>query len=454
MFRIGEIVSIVRGQLLYGSPQSIVRGISIDSRTIKNEDIFIAIKGKRFDGHNFIQDAIKKGVSVAIISNPDKYLTAKGRIACIKVFDTRRALAELARFHRKRFDIPVIAVTGSNGKTTTKDMIAWILSSREKVLKNPGSQNNDIGVPLTLLKLNKSHRVGILELGTNHFGEIGYLADIVRPNLGIITNIGPAHLEYLGSLSGVYREKVSLLKYLSRPKIAILNSDEPRFAKLKNHKGTVNITYGINNKCDFRAEDIKLTSSAIEFVINSDGHQRIYLKTVGYANIYNALASIVVSRVLGYTYREIKRRLASFPFSPGRLKLIKLNNILFIDDTYNSNPASLSEALGALSRFKVKGRKIFVMSDMLELGRSTERFHLQAGFQIARVCDAFISVGKFAELTARQAIRFGLRKKYVLNCESSSKAKELLFKIIKPTAHDLILVKGSRFMRMEEVLNH
>lgn len=462
-FRLPEITKAVGGQLLCGDPQLRIRGVSIDSRTIKGEELFIAIKGEHFDGYSFIREAIRKGVKAIIIpDSPDRQrgvpprqrcqLLNKKKVAYIKVADTRRALADLARFHRQRFNIPIIAVAGSTGKTTIKDMLAWVLSSRAKVLRNPGTENNAIGISLALLKLDISYDIVILELGTNHFGEIAYLVNIAQPNLGIITNIRPAHLEYLRNLAGVYKEKVTLLKKLKPPKIVILNADESRLRRLKNDKKNFILTYGIKNKCNFYARVIKLTSrKTLEFIVNSKQGSKIRLNTVGYANIYNALAVIAAARLFGCSYKSISQRLARFVFPGGRLRWVKLNGISFIDDTYNANPASLSEALSALSRLRVKGRRIFVMGDMLELGKSAEGFHRQAGVQIARICDIFIGVGKLTQLTAHWAHRSGLSKDCVFTCQDSRQAASLLLKTIKPNHRDLILVKGSRLMKMEEV---
>jgi len=478
MFRLSEIVKAVGGQLISGNSRLRISGVSIDSRKLSSGELFIAIKGDRFDGHNFIQDAVRKGARAIIGSFDSPQSKVNKKIPYIRVADTRCALADLARFHRQRFNIPIIAVTGSNGKTTVKDMIAWILSSRLGVLNNQGTQNNEIGVPLTLLRLDISHDVAVLELGTNHFGEIANLVNIAQPNFGIITNIGPSHLEYLRDVAGVYKEKISLLKNLRSPKIAILNADDPWLRKLKNNNRVFMITYGIKNICDFYATEIKLTKSkTIEFLVNpslshlepillrrgcgidskrifrnSNRRSRIQLTTISYANIYNALAAIAVARLFGWNYELISKRLARFIFPKGRLSLTKLKGISFVDDTYNANPTSLSEALGVLSKFRVRGRRILVMGDMLELGESSDKLHRQAGIQIARICDVFISVGKLTQLSAIQAVRLGLSKDRVFTCEDSLQARKLLFKTIKPNCRDLILVKGSRLMKMEEVL--
>ena len=483
MFRLKEIVEAVDGRLLSADPQLRIGGVSIDSRTIKHGQLFVAIKGSRFDGHDFIREAVKKGAKAIIGSVHSWQLTVDRKIPYIRVSDTRRALGDLARFHRQRFNIPVIAITGSNGKTTTKDMVAWILSSRIKVLKNEATQNNDIGVPLTLLKLDISHDVVVLELGTNRFGEIAYLSGIAQPNFGVIINIGPAHLENLRNLPGVYKEKTALLKNLKLPRIAVLNADDPWLRKLRNNNRTIVISYAIRTQSDFNAAQIRLTppfvqggvgarkerAGFIEFSVNpasaypksaplrrkgkknSTSGQRIRLNTVGCYNIYNALAAIAVSRMLGCSYSSISRRLATFVFPSGRLKLVKSKGITFIDDSYNANPVSFEEALDPLSKFSAQGRRILVMGDMLELGRSAKMFHRRIGRRVARICDAFIGVGNLSKLTAEEAHKSGMDKGCIFTCENSAQARDLLFRKLKPYRWDLILVKGSRLMKMEEV---
>ncbi|MFH1678075.1 MAG: UDP-N-acetylmuramoyl-tripeptide--D-alanyl-D-alanine ligase [Candidatus Omnitrophota bacterium] len=460
MFNLREVVNAVHGKLLSGSPELSIGGVSIDSRTIKKGELFIAIKGGRFNGHDFLRQAVRKGARAVIFSCEfplkPKEITSGNDTGFIAVEDTRKALGELACFYRKKFNVPVIAVTGSNGKTTTKDMLAWVLSSRLKVLKNTGTENNDIGVPLTLFKLDISYDIVVLELGTNRFGEIDYLANIARPNAGIITNIGTAHLENLKNLNGVCKEKTALLKNLNPPGIAILNADDHRLRKFKSDNKIFCVTYGIKNKSDFYAKKIKVKpNKTIEFFVNLRGLGKnpkpMQLRTPGYFNIYNALAVIALARIWGWDYRTVIRRLGTFVFPPGRLRPVKYKGISFIDDTYNANPVSIREALDALGKIKVKGRRIFIMGDMLELGESAEKLHRQIGNQIARICDVFIGVGKLTRLTAHQAFESGLGKDCIFNCKDSLHARDLLFRVLKPNCQDSILVKGSRLMKMEEV---
>ena len=447
MFKISELIKITHGRQ-YGSVQdALVRGISIDSRTIRTGDLFIAIKGNRFDGHDFLKEAVrKKAAGVIVKEGLDKSV----KVPVIVVKDTIRALADIAAYHRKKFNIPVVGVTGSNGKTTTKDMAAWILEKKFKVLKNPGTQNNQIGLPMTLLKLNKNFDIAVLEMGTNHFGEIGYLARVAKPNIGIINNIGPAHLEFLKNLAGVYREKYSLIKNLAFPSIAILNLDDRFLIRNIRDKDKFVIGFGINHNADYRASGIKRTKNGIEFLVNS--RCAIKLKSVGVNNIYNALPAISVARLLGMDYNMIAERLEDFEFPAGRLTLIKKDKINFIDDTYNSNPASLGQALDALHNIKTKGRKIFIMGDMLELGRSKENIHRLAGRGIARVADVLITVGSLTRLAAVEANKAGLDINSIFNCDSCEEAKELLFNRIIPKKDDIILVKGSRLMQMEKII--
>ena len=471
MFKVDELIKAAKGRLISNAQMADIRGISIDSRTIKPQYAFIAIKGDKFDGHDFIEEAIKKGASCIIVHSPQcPIVHSKNRVPVIKVNDTTRALGDIARFQRIKFNIPVIAVTGSSGKTTTKEMIAWVLSKEFKVLKNAGTRNNQIGLPLTLLNLNNSYDIAVLEIGTNHFGEVDYLTKVCLANIGIITNIGPAHLEYLRNLEGVFREKYQMIQNLQKPYIGILNADDSLLNKkvLTMAKRPVIFGLGIKNRSDFFASDIHNISARIRFHINqkykftpldrrskiNKDHRhltRFTLKTLGYYNIYNALAAIAVARIFGMEYKDIALRLANFVFPDSRLKFIKLNSIKFIDDTYNSNPLSLRQALNTLDNCVIGGRKIVVMGDMLELGSCEKIFHYQAGKEIARYCDVFIAVGRLSKLAAMAAQNSGFDSKDIFTCQTPVQARDILFDRISPNKDDLVLVKGSRLMKMEEV---
>jgi len=448
MFKVDELLKATGGRLACGGSGCRVRGISIDSRTIKRGDAYIVIKGNSHDGHRFIPEALRKGASCIIYSSCFK-ASLQPKAAFIKVRDTTAALGDIAAFWRARFDIPVVVVTGSNGKTTTKDMIAHILSRKFKVLKNEGTKNNHIGLPMTLLKLDGSHDFAVLEAGTSHPGEIPYLARIASANIGVITNIGPSHLEHFGALNSVRKEKVSLLKYLCGPRIAVLNSD-CRFlsGELKKNK-KAEFGFGVNNRCDFMASSLKRAGRGMEFKVNSK--IKFTLPVLGYYNIYNALAAVAVARICGMEYRDIASGLRRFVTPAGRLNVTKVNKITFIDDTYNANPLSLSQALKALDGLKVKGRKIFIMGDMLELGAKGKRFHLEAGRKAMDACDIFLAAGRLAKLAGQSALACDRKDKLVFICGSALEARNILFKQISPKPEDVVLVKGSRGMKMEQV---
>ncbi|MFH1458320.1 MAG: UDP-N-acetylmuramoyl-tripeptide--D-alanyl-D-alanine ligase [Candidatus Omnitrophota bacterium] len=452
MFKVEELLKATQGKFVSGKRDACVKGVSIDSRTLKRGEAFIAIKGRNYDGHCFVNEAIKKGSNVIIFKKPFLRTKPKDEITFIEVKDTVRALGGIARFHRQRFDIPVIAVTGSNGKTTTKEMIFWVLSRKFKVLKTSGTKNNQIGLPLTLLGLNNACDLAVLEIGSNHFGEIGYLCRICQPDIGVITNIGPSHLEYFKNLEGVFREKMALIRELKKPGLAILNADDRFLKKVlhRAHKRPLALGFGIKNRSDFLATEIRALGQSLQFSVNQK--YRFTLRTLGYYNIHNALAAVACARIFGMSMPDAASRLATFVPPQNRLQLLTLNNITFIDDTYNSNPLSLRQSLAVLKDSRAEGRKIFVMGDMLELGRRAVHFHRQIGKEAARICDVFIAVGPLSKWAALAARKEGLKAQDVFLCENNLEARDILYKKVNPGSEDLVLIKGSRAMMLEKIL--
>ena len=450
MFTVDEIIKATGGLLIQGNRLDKSKGISTDSRGLRPNEAFLALKGNNFDGHNFIPTALKSG-AVCIIAQKLTALKIPKDIALVQVKNTTLALGDLARFRRANFKKPVIAITGSNGKTSVKDMIAWILSANARVLKNEGTKNNQVGLPQTLIQLKESDDFAVVEIGTNHFGEVNYLAAIARPNIGVLTNIGPSHLEFLKNLKGVLKEKSGLLNNLNSPAIALLNADDQYLRGLikQGNKGKRLFSYGVKEKSDFSASRIKLEGGKVRFSLNRKFD--FSLSTLGVHNVYNALAAIAVGRILGLGYGEIASRLADFDFPKGRLKLIEIKGIKFIDDTYNSNPLSLNHALVALDSMRIKGRKILIMGDMLELGKQKELLHRQVAGSITNICDVLVSVGSLAGLTAQAAKARGFKSKNIFCCSCAQQARDLLFNKLSPEPKDIILVKGSRSMKMEEV---
>ncbi len=451
MLKINELVHASKGKLISGNGKGSVSGISIDSRVIKKGEAFIAIKGENFDGHDFIGAAAKKGAGCIIIEKGSIKNKHFKSLTIIEVGDTIKAMAGIANYQRNKFNIPVIAVTGSTGKTTVKEMIYAVLSKKYKVLKNEGTKNNNIGLPLTLFKLDSKFDIAVLELGTNHPGEIKELLRICQPNVGVITNIGPAHLEHFKSLEGVLKEKYSLTSGLSLPNMVILNFDDAmlRRKSLFSAKKNFVLGFSVDAKSDFQAYNIKSDGWGVDFSVNQKNGFK--LNSPARHNVYNALAAISVGRVFGLGYGQIISAFSDFQFPQGRLNLRSFKKARFIDDTYNSNPLSLRNALNALDALSVKGRKIFVMGDMLELGGKSEDYHSEAGKNASGICDVFIAVGRFSRKAAHAAITNNLKPDCVFSCDSSKEAQKILFDKIIPNENDIVLVKGSRMMKMEEV---
>ena len=452
MFKASEIAKITSGKFLKFGEASI-SSISIDTRTLKKGALFIAIKGERLDGHNFIKEAVKKG-ACAILVNGAYKCVEDIKLPVIRVRDTVRALGNIARAWRDKFEVKIVAVTGYNGKTTTKDLIAHILSSKYKVLKNPNTENNHIGVPLALLRLDKHHEIAVLELGSNHFGEINYLAGIVGPDVGIITNIGESHLEHFLNKNGVYSEKTQLLENLNDRGIILVNRDDkflgPKLALRPFYNGNIVLSFGLNSQSDFMASDISFNGVVLNF---RQKNELFSLRTFARHNIYNGLAAISCAKILGLRSAQIKTALKTFDFPKGRFNLERFDNVKLIDDSYNANPLSLSCAIDAFKDFPCMGRKIMVLADMLELGKKERFFHEEAGRLVRRSpVDILVCIGKRARHAARAAILSGLEKKNCFSCRDNQEARIILNKIL--SSGDVALFKGSRAMRLEGLIKN
>lgn len=455
MFTVDDLVASTQGELLQGARQKRIKSIGIDTRTIKKDQAFLAVRGSRFDGHAFIPEAVARGAACLIIEAAAAR-SLRNRSSCgaavILVKDTLAALGDIARFHRDRFSIPVIAVTGSNGKTTTKEMIASVLGVSGRVLKTEGTKNNQIGVPLTLLGLRPRHTHAVVELGSNHPGEIACLARIVRPTMGVLTTIGPSHLEFFGDLDGVFQEKYSLRNHLRSPAVMVLNADDPMLKKKlsRPQRSPFFVSYGIHSPADFAVTHSERRAGSCAFWVN--GRHRLHLAVLGAHNLSNAMAAVAVGRLLGISYTGIDRGLRRVSLPEKRLALRYRKKVLFIDDSYNSNPLSLRTALEALEQMPAAGRKIVVMGDMLELGQAAELFHREAGEALSRVCDAFITVGELSRFSADTARSCGFCAQQVHVCDSAPEAREVLFNRICPRSGDIVLIKGSRSLALERIL--
>ncbi len=446
MFTIHDILTATRGQLLQGPAKGRVSSVCIDSRVIKKGGLFIAVKGEIFDGHDFIDAVIGRGVRVVIVHKPVP--VQDPRISVILVRDTTRALGDVARFHRLRFKIPVLALTGSAGKTTTKEMIAAVLGRTHKVLKNEGTQNNHIGVPLTLLKLKPAHRIVVLECGTNQPGDIIWLADVARPSMAVFTNIGASHLEKLKSIDGVLEEKWALTRFLGRRDAVLVNADDPCLAKKFRPKNAFKVlAYGIKSKARWQASKIRILSGGqLSFQVN--GHT-VTLNTCGVTHVYNALAAFACGVLFKVPVKKIVAALQSFAFPQGRGQILRLGRGWLINDTYNANPVSMRSALQTLQAIETSSQRIFVAADMLELGGQARALHRSISPAIAAAgVDVLITVGPLAKHLAAD-LGPGQEKIQVFACADPESAQKCLAGVFQNG--DAVLIKGSRRMRMEQV---
>ncbi len=449
MFTLEEIIAACSATILRRGRARSLSAVSIDSRSIAAGSLFIAIKGTRCDGHDFISPAVKKGAACLLVNRGKRLPRLPAGVWVLAVEDTTRALGDLARFHRLRFDIPLIAVTGSNGKTTTKEMLATLLAGRYTVLKTEGTQNNHIGLPMTLLRLRRRHQAAVLELGTNHFGEIAYLAGICLPTMCLITAVGPSHLEFFKSIAGVAREKLSLLRFLRAPALALLNADDPWLARAGRcaGSGVRTLTYGLKARADFRAGGVAAAGPGMRFRVHGCSYR---LAALGEHNVSNALAAVAVCRLLGMSHAELRAGMKKIRLPTGRLQLRRKAGIDFIDDCYNANPFSFSQALRCFRQMKVAGRRIVVMGDMLELGEQSARFHRRAGREAAACCDRLICVGPLSQAAAAAARRCGMAGAAVYTCADSAEAARIL-RSLRPVTGDLVLAKASRGMHLEKI---
>lgn len=451
-----EILAATGGQCLSGSRTSRFAGIGIDSRTIGADELFVAIRGEIHDGHRFAQGAVSGGVRGVLVASdncPDLPVAAWDgqNVACIAVPDTTVALGQLATFNRNRARVPVVAITGSNGKTTTREMTAGVLGVRFNTLTPKGNFNNEIGLPLTLLDLAADHRMAVVELGMNHSGEILRLGGICRPDVGVITNIGPAHLEGVGSIEGVAAAKGELLETITAGGTAVLNADDHRVAALAERTRHRVLRYGRTEPAPIRGEAVSVTEQGTRFTLClPDATVAVALSVRGAFMVSNALAAAAVGHCMGLSAAEIKTGLERFEPVRGRLNLTTIGDgIRLIDDTYNANPASMAAAIDTFRDLRQAGRGFMVMGDMLELGGQSAPLHREIGKKAAESgIHRLYVTGSFSGSVADGAA--GAMPPARIFTGSHEEILEALAPLLGPG--DWILVKGSRGMRMERIV--
>lgn len=428
-----------------------VRKITIDSREVKKGSLFIAIKGNRFDGHSFVRSAVQNGASALLINRKKICEFDDIDIPIITVKNTTKALGEIAKLWRKKLKAKIIGITGSNGKTSTKDMLATLLNEKFKVKKTEKNNNNHIGVPLTLLTANEKQDVLVSELGTNHFGEIAYSAKILQPDIALITNIGNSHLEYLISRKGVLKEKIALFDETENNKGKVfINLDDPLLKNLQK-KFTNCTAFGFKNNVDVKGKILNYTDDGRP-VIEIKYRSKKMINTLpiyGEQSANNYLAATSVALSLGLTKEQIKRGTEKIKSTEGRLNVKQGNNFLLIDDTYNASPDSTKAAIDLVARIKTYERKVLILGDMFELGKDKIKLHRSLASVIMKSgIDELYTIGTGMKELYVKMIKNNLITKHFRTRKSLQK-----FIGDYDTSNTVILVKGSRGMRMEEFAN-
>lgn len=452
MHKLNFVLKGTGGHLISGSEEEAVfTGISTDSRRMIKDELFFALRGDNHDGHDFVMEALEKGAKGAVVERAIPAAVANGK-ALIKVPSALRALGDLALAWRKSFlGLKVAAITGSNGKTTAKEMTSSILSLRFDLLKNSGNMNNLIGLPLTLLKLRANHNAAVAELGMNEFGEIKRLSEIALPDVGAITNVGKAHLEKLGGIEGVAKAKAELVEGFTGENTFVVNMDNPWTRKIAEDVGCRKITFGVDSPgTDLSAKDIEpVELSAIRFNMTVEGKEfPVRIRGIGFHNVMNALCAGGIALSLGCGPDEIQAGLERFVPAYMRLEVMKTpSGIRIINDAYNANPDSMRKGIEELVRLKGRGRAIAALGDMLELGEASESEHKSLGdFLYESGVDFVITYGNYGKhiLDGTQG---KIRAAYA---ETHDEVAGILTEIAGP--EDLVLIKGSRGTRMENVI--
>ncbi|SHG94554.1 UDP-N-acetylmuramoyl-tripeptide--D-alanyl-D-alanine ligase [Thermosyntropha lipolytica DSM 11003] len=439
----------IEGKVVWGEKSGYVYSVSTDSRDIGNECLFIALRGERFDGHDFVLEAFAKGAYAAVVDRDVPGEIPAGKVV-IKVADTLKALQMLAKSYRERFKIPVIAVTGSVGKTTTKEIIASLLARRFNTLKTEGNFNNDIGVPLTLFKLEAHHQAAVIELAMRALGEIDRLSYMVKPHAAVITNVEPVHLETLGSMENIARAKCEVLKYIDPDGFALINGDNQLLRKTAANYSCRKYTFGYNNDCDFRIVKVESKNKGINIVADMRGKvYKMFFPLPASKLAYNVVAGVAACHLLGIDMHDAISALAHYEAGDNRLRVINLSwGGKIIDDTYNANPLSMEAALETGKNLREKGRLVAVLGDMYELGSYEIEGHLEVGKKASQNrVDILVTVGKLGKYIAQGALQAGMSPDKVYSFADKEEAFSFL------CAHldneDTVLFKASRGMKME-----
>jgi len=441
-------IAQVTGAEINSDAEIFFDGVTTDSRKITSGELFIGLKGENFNGESFAKDAVNKGAAAVLVSKTAKRIP-EGIV--LKVDDTLTAYRQIAGAWRNRFNIPVIAVTGSNGKTTTKDLTAAALSGLGHVQKTSANFNNEVGVPMTLLGLNEKHNAAVVEIGMRGLGQIETLAKVVKPTIGIVTNVSEAHIELLGSIENIARAKGELVEAIQSGGTIILNADNRHTAEMKNLAGAgVNVvTYGLENSADVTAKNILIGSVSTEFTLSYGGEDFDFeIPMLGRHNVSNSLAAIAVGLTVGLNVEEIQRGISSLTTTKMRFEVIRRDGLTIVNDAYNASPASMRVAIKTTSEI-YDGRLIAVLGDMLELGDISEKIHREIGAEVVEnKFDTLITLGELGKFIAEGARSAGLKNVYTFDTHEDA-AKKIL-ELVRDG--DTILFKASHVMHMEKII--
>ncbi|HEX5149064.1 MAG TPA: UDP-N-acetylmuramoyl-tripeptide--D-alanyl-D-alanine ligase [Candidatus Limnocylindrales bacterium] len=445
-----DLVRLTGGRLLAGSDR-LIRGAAVDSRTVQPGQVFVALPGERTDGHGFIADAVARGAAAVIVTRPVPHPAALGDLSVVRVADGLAALGALAAGWRQRFDPLVVGVTGSIAKTSTKEAIAAVLGRRFRTLRSEGNQNNEIGLPLTVLQLGPEHEAAVLEMGMYVGGEIAELARIARPRIGVVTAVQPVHLSRIGSIAAIEAAKGELLEALPRDGTAILNADDRIVRRMARRTVARVLTYGFDDAADVTAEAVETAGLAgMRFVLRADGaRQATAIPTLGRLSVHNALAAAAVGWAAGLSLREIAAGLALGWSAPHRAQVVRAGDVTVIDDTYNASPRSVIAALDLLAG--LPGRRGAILGEMLELGDASEDGHRAVGEAAARTVDWLVVVGRGAVPIAEGAVDSGLDPAQV----TVEPDQEAVLATLPPRlrAGDVVLVKASRGIGLDRLVD-
>ncbi len=447
---VNDIVKAVNGTLLCGDGTQIIEHISIDSRSSQGNDIFVPIIGEKVDAHRFIPQALEIGC-VATLTSEHEQMT--GEKAWIRVADTIDALHEIGRLCRSRIRVPAIGVTGSVGKTTTREMIATALSAQKKVFKTSKNYNSSVGLPITLSEMTNEDDIAVLELGMNVPGELGTISDLASLDMAVLTNIGVAHIEYFGSQDEICKEKYTITKGFHEKGFLFINGDDPLLVKYKDLTGYPYVLYGTSADCEYRAENIRTVEGKYQFdFVHKNQTVCVTLSVLGHHNVLNATAALAVADRVGVDVKAAAKALESFTGFQNRLQRYEIHGYTVIDDTYNASPASMKAGLEVLANYNAPGKKIAVLGDMFELGKNAPQYHYEVGKFAAKLpLDQMLLVGKNATFIGKAMNESGAACE-VLIMEHKEEAAAYLGDHVQEG--DVVYIKASNGMKLKEITTY